>query len=180
MNPLEQLGSLVSKPTEMASRMLTRPSNIGRHRPLYGLNVVDMIKGGNLEDSVAGKVTMITGASSGIGAVVAEKIGAARGEVVLVARGKEKLAETAEAVEAAGGRAHIYPCDLSDLDAIGEMTQQLLADLGGIDILINKRRPFHPSLIGALLRPDARLPADDAAQLLRTRGTYARPATRYA
>jgi short-subunit dehydrogenase len=137
MNPLEQLGSLVAKPTGMASRLLTRPSGVGRHRPLYGLNVVDMIKGGSLADSVSGRLTMITGASSGIGAVVARRIGEAGGEVVLVARGKEKLAETAKIVEAAGGKAHIYPCDLSDLDSIAAMTATLLADLGGVDILIN-------------------------------------------
>jgi len=137
MNPFEQLTNLASKPMEAASRALTRPSTSGRHRPLYGLNVLDLLRGGNLEDAVRDRIIMITGASSGIGAAAALQIGAAGGEVVLVARGKEKLDETAAAVRQAGGRAHVYPCDLSDLDAIAVMAAQALADLGRIDILVN-------------------------------------------
>jgi short-subunit dehydrogenase len=56
---------------------------------------------------------------------------------VLVARGREKLNETAAAVKKAGGEAHVYPCDLTDLDAIEAMAEQVLADLGRVDILIN-------------------------------------------
>ena len=55
------------------------------------------------------RIVLITGASSGIGAVTARRIGEAHGEVVLVARGREKLNETAAAVEQAGGEAHVYP-----------------------------------------------------------------------
>src|SRR5262249_15522536 len=70
-------------------------------------------------------------------AVTAKRIGEAHGEVVLVARGREKLEETASAVKKAGGKAHVYPCDLTDLDAIGVMAGQVLSDLGRVDILIN-------------------------------------------
>jgi short-subunit dehydrogenase len=137
MNPLQQLANLAGKPVQAVSHTLNRPSGVGRHRPFYGLNVVDMLRGGTLEDALRDRTTMITGASSGIGAKVAVQLGEAGGEVVLVARGKEKLDETAELVEAAGGVAHVYPCDLSDPDAIGEMTTQVIHDLGGVDILVN-------------------------------------------
>jgi short-subunit dehydrogenase len=137
MNPLAQLGNLVGKPVKLASEALNRPTGTGRHRPFYGLNVVDMLRGGSLQDAVSDRITMVTGASSGIGAEVAGQIGAAGGEVVLVARGKEKLDETAALVEQAGGTAHVYPCDLTDTDAIAEMTARVLADLGGVDILVN-------------------------------------------
>lgn len=140
MNPLQRLSDvagLAAKPAKAVSHTLNRPTASGRHRPFYGLNVVDMIRGGTLADAVENKITMITGASSGIGAKVAVQIGAAGGEVVLVARGLEKLQETAELVEAAGGTAHVYPCDLSDFDAIDAMTAQVIADLGGVDILVN-------------------------------------------
>jgi NAD(P)-dependent dehydrogenase (short-subunit alcohol dehydrogenase family) len=40
-------------------------------------------------------------------------------------------------VRAAGGTAHVYPCDLSDLDAIEVMAEQVAADLGRVDILVN-------------------------------------------
>ena len=36
-----------------------------------------------------------------------------------------------------GGTAHVYPCDLSDMDAIAAMADKVLADLGGVDVLIN-------------------------------------------
>ena len=137
MNPLQQLANLAGKPVQAVSHQLNRPNATGRHRPFYGLNVVDMLRGGSLEEAVDGRITMITGASSGIGAKVAMQIGAAGGEVVLVARGKDKLDETAALVEQAGGTAHVYPCDLSDIEAIEAMTTQVLADLGGVDILVN-------------------------------------------
>jgi short-subunit dehydrogenase len=137
MNPLQQIADLAGKPVGAVSKVLNRPNTAGRHRPFYGLNVVDMIRGGSLDDAVRNRITMITGASSGIGAASALQIGRAGGEVVLVARGKEKLEETAAGVEQAGGTAHIYPCDLTDTDAIGRMTQQVIDELGGVDILVN-------------------------------------------
>jgi short-subunit dehydrogenase len=137
MNPAKTALNLVGKPAGIVTQALNRPSSAGRHRPLYPLNVVDALRGGSLEDAVRDRVVLITGGSSGIGATTAEKIGAAHGEVVLVARGREKLEETAAAVEATGGRAHVYPCDLTDLDAIGEMATQVEADVGRVDVLVN-------------------------------------------
>jgi len=136
MNPAKTALELIGKPVGAVSHALNRPSAIGRN-PLYGLNLLDALRGETLEDAVRGRIVLITGASSGIGAATAQRIGRARGEVVLVARGREKLEQTAEAVREAGGRAHVYPCDLTDLDAIAEMAAQVEADLAGVDILIN-------------------------------------------
>lgn len=129
--------NLVGKTFGAVSRLLNRPTAAGRHRPLYGLNVLDALRGGNLEDVVRDRIVMITGGSSGIGASTARRIGAAGGELVLVARGIEKLEETAAQVREVGGTAHVYPCDLSDLDAIDAMTDRVLADLGRVDVLVN-------------------------------------------
>ncbi|MGZ4181072.1 MAG: SDR family NAD(P)-dependent oxidoreductase [Solirubrobacteraceae bacterium] len=137
MNPAKTAIDLIGKPVGAVSHALNRPSVMGRNRPLYGLNLLDAIRGSSLEDAVRDRVVLITGASSGIGAVTARRIGEAQGEVVLVARGREKLEETAAAVKKAGGEAHVYPCDLTDLDAIGEMAEQVLSDLGRVDILVN-------------------------------------------
>jgi NAD(P)-dependent dehydrogenase (short-subunit alcohol dehydrogenase family) len=137
MNPAKTALSLIGKPVGAVSHALNRPSSLGRNRPLYPLNLVDALRGGSLEDAVRDRIILITGASSGIGAVTAERIGAAGGEVVLVARGREKLEQTAEAVESAGGSAHVYPCDLTDLDAIAAMAEQVQSDLGRVDILVN-------------------------------------------
>jgi NAD(P)-dependent dehydrogenase (short-subunit alcohol dehydrogenase family) len=91
----------------------------------------------SLETAVRGKIVLVTGASSGIGRSAALKIADAGGIVLLVARTPEKLEATREQIEAGGGVAHVYPCDLSDMDAIDEMAQQVLADHGHVDVLVN-------------------------------------------
>ena len=52
MNPLQQIADLAGKPVGAVSKVLNRPNTAGRHRPFYGLNVVDMIRGGSLDDAV--------------------------------------------------------------------------------------------------------------------------------
>jgi NAD(P)-dependent dehydrogenase (short-subunit alcohol dehydrogenase family) len=90
-----------------------------------------------LTRKIAGKVVLITGASSGIGFMTAKKMGAAGAKVILVARTPEKLEETRRILVKAGGEAHCYPCDLNNMEAIDAMSQQVLADFGHVDILIN-------------------------------------------
>ncbi|WP_405137693.1 SDR family NAD(P)-dependent oxidoreductase [Nocardia sp. NBC_01388] len=90
-----------------------------------------------LEDRVAGRTVLVTGASSGIGRAAAIRIGAAGATVALVARRAEELREVAAEIETAGGKASVYPCDLNDFDELDAMVAQALADHGGVDILIN-------------------------------------------
>ncbi len=86
---------------------------------------------------LAGKVVIVTGASSGIGFNVAKKLGATGAKVILVARTREKLEETQKIIQKAGGEAHVYPCDLNDMAAIDKCAQAVLKDFGHVDILIN-------------------------------------------
>ena len=65
------------------------------------------------------------------------RVGEAGGTVILVSRTREKLEEVAKQVEEAGGTAHVHPADLSDLDDIERMAQEVIAEHGGVDILIN-------------------------------------------
>jgi NAD(P)-dependent dehydrogenase (short-subunit alcohol dehydrogenase family) len=97
----------------------------------------DLFRERSLAHSIKGKRIMITGASSGIGLETALKIGEAGGEVLLVSRTREKLEEVARQVEEAGGTAHVHPCDLSDLDDIDRLAQEVLDEHGGIDVLLN-------------------------------------------
>ena len=87
--------------------------------------------------ALKGRTVVITGASSGIGLVTAHKVAQAGGVPVLVARGKDKLEETRAAIEARGGTAYVFPCDLSDLDAIDDLTDRLTSELDSIDYLVN-------------------------------------------
>jgi NAD(P)-dependent dehydrogenase (short-subunit alcohol dehydrogenase family) len=91
----------------------------------------------SLEQSVRGRVVMVTGSSSGIGKSAAMKIADAGGTVLLVARTPEKLAETKDQIEAGGGRAFIHRADLSDPDDIDRMADEVLAQHGHVDILVN-------------------------------------------
>jgi NAD(P)-dependent dehydrogenase (short-subunit alcohol dehydrogenase family) len=134
---LGDLTSLVEKPIAAMSNLVNTPNSAGRYRPFYLRNLLDAVQGRTLEDAVEGTITLITGGSSGIGEAAAKKIAAAGGEVVLVARTREKLEKVAEEIGDSGGTAHVYPCDLTDMDAIAAMADKVLADLGGIDILIN-------------------------------------------
>jgi short-subunit dehydrogenase len=72
-------------------------------------------------------VTLITGASSGIGAALAHVFARNGHEVVLAARRVPQLAGIAESIRAAGQRAHILPVDLTRADATEHIAQQLAA-----------------------------------------------------
>jgi NAD(P)-dependent dehydrogenase (short-subunit alcohol dehydrogenase family) len=97
----------------------------------------DLFRERSLASSIAGRKILITGASSGIGLETALKVGEAGGEVLLVSRTREKLEEVAKQVEEAGGVAHVHPADLSDLDDIDRLAQEVLDEHGGVDVLIN-------------------------------------------
>ncbi len=91
----------------------------------------------SLESAVRGKVVMVTGASSGIGRSAALKIADAGGIVLLVARTPEKLEATREQIEEGGGVAYVHPCDLSEIDDIDRMADEVLAQHGHVDVLVN-------------------------------------------
>ncbi|WP_028650720.1 SDR family oxidoreductase [Nocardioides halotolerans] len=88
-------------------------------------------------EALQGKYVVITGASSGIGQVTALKVAQCGGIPVLVARGKDKLEETRATIERRGGTAHVFPCDLSDLEAIDALCEQLTTELPAIDFVVN-------------------------------------------
>ncbi|MDQ3608216.1 MAG: SDR family NAD(P)-dependent oxidoreductase [Actinomycetota bacterium] len=93
--------------------------------------------GRSLGDAVEGRHVMITGASSGIGLAAAMQVAQAGGIVLLVARTPEKLDSTREAIEQAGGEAHVHRCDLSDIEDIDNMAAEVLERHGHVDILVN-------------------------------------------
>lgn len=94
---------------------------------------IDRTLAGNVKD----KVIVITGASSGIGKAAALKLAETEAKIVLVARKIEALEETKAEVEAKGGRAYIYTCDVSSMEECDRLVAQLLSDHGKVDVLVN-------------------------------------------
>lgn len=134
MNPLlKRLRGAASRPAAMIARAASRPVGGGAGLPRDPRRLL-ADREAELKRAVAGRVVVVTGASSGIGEAAARLVGAAGAEVVLVARRREELDRIAARI---GANAHVEPCDLTDLDAIDALAERVLADLGGVDVLVN-------------------------------------------
>jgi 3-oxoacyl-[acyl-carrier protein] reductase len=86
---------------------------------------------------LSGQTAIVTGASRGIGKAIALALAAAGAKVACVARSADKLEETAEAIEAAGGAAEVHPCDVTDSAAVNALFDGLAEKWGQIDIVVN-------------------------------------------
>src|SRR5258708_30957510 len=86
---------------------------------------------------IQGKVTIITGASGGIGLSTARQFAQVGARVVLVARSAEKLASIVEELDKQGHDAITIPADMRDQDEVGRMVEEVFQHYGRIDILIN-------------------------------------------
>ena len=138
----------------------------------------DLFKDRSLSGAIAGKVVLITGASSGIGKATAIKCGEAGADVLLVARTPEKLEETKAEIEEAGGAA-LHP----PVRPLGPRRRPADGQGGPGPARSGRRpgqqrRPLDPALGRALLRALPRLRADHAAQLLRRSAADPQPAAR--
>jgi NAD(P)-dependent dehydrogenase (short-subunit alcohol dehydrogenase family) len=109
--------------------------------------------------SISGKRVLVTGASTGIGAALAEGFAARGATVGICARRTDRLAEVLERCggEAAGHR--MWTVDLADLDGVADFALRADDELGGIDVLVNnagipKRKPvtaLDPQTVDAVM-----------------------------
>jgi short-subunit dehydrogenase len=84
-----------------------------------------------------GSRVLVTGASSGIGAGLAEAFARAGATVGMCARRADRLAETAERCRALGATVHEWTVDLAEPAQVDGLARSALADMGGVDILVN-------------------------------------------
>ena len=90
-----------------------------------------------LQQRVSGRAVVITGASSGIGEALADRLGDAGAKVLLVARSADKLEAMKQTIEARGGTAFVYPGDLSDAEDTQRLISTVLEQHAQVDILVN-------------------------------------------
>ncbi|MGI8726474.1 MAG: SDR family NAD(P)-dependent oxidoreductase [Solirubrobacterales bacterium] len=125
-------------PRKLAGKLMNMPLGLAEdHLPLWLSDQLRGFRGRGLAEAIAGKTMLVTGASSGIGAATAVRLGQAGGEVVLVARDREALDDVAAQVAEHGGIAHVHPTDLTDSDEIDRLVAEVNAQHGGIAVLVN-------------------------------------------
>lgn len=84
--------------------------------------------------NIANKIVLITGASSGIGAVMAQQFAAKGAVPILTARSTNKLEEIASGLQ---GQHAVYEMDVTNTEQVNDVVGQIIAKYGRIDILIN-------------------------------------------
>src|SRR5262245_26177816 len=117
---------------------------------LTGLPRVARVKARDL----TGRVVVVTGASSGIGAATAVACGRAGMRVVLAARRAARLEAVAADVRAAGGDARVAPTDVADAARVRALVDGTVAAWGRLDVLINNAG------VGILATVDQTSPAE--------------------
>ena len=91
----------------------------------------------SLKGTVAGKVVLITGGSSGIGLAAAHKFAEAGAITIICGRDQDKLDEACKEAKAKGYQFIAYPADIADMADADRFVQLLIANHGGVDFLIN-------------------------------------------
>ena len=86
---------------------------------------------------LSGRVALVTGASSGLGAQFAKTLAKAGAGVVLAARRIERLKTLRAEIESEGGDAHVVGLDVTDPDSIRAAVAHAETEMGVIDILVN-------------------------------------------
>ncbi len=100
------------------------------------------------------KIALITGASRGLGAAMAEALSATH-HIVAVARTTGALEELDDRIQAKGGQATLAPMDITNMDAMAQLCRSIHDRWGGVDLWV------HPAVHAAPLTPASFLDAKD-------------------
>lgn len=83
------------------------------------------------------KVVVIAGGTGGIGSAIARLFSKAGAHIVLAARNREKADAIASEINESGGKAYATDLDVTDMSSVYKMTDNVIKELGKIDVLIN-------------------------------------------
>jgi NADP-dependent 3-hydroxy acid dehydrogenase YdfG len=110
--------------------------------PSRGVNMTQQNQG-----SLEGRVAVITGASSGIGAATAKALASRGARVALLARRKDKLDGLNDAIRRAGGQSAVWQIDVTDRGAVERAAAEIVAKFGRVDIVVNNAGVMLPNPI---------------------------------
>ncbi|GAA0254156.1 SDR family NAD(P)-dependent oxidoreductase [Haladaptatus pallidirubidus] len=91
----------------------------------------------SLKSSLDRTTAIVTGASSGIGEIIAERFAADGVNVVICSREQDNVDSVAEQIEKSGGRALAVECDVTDRSAVEALVTAAVEEFGSVDTLIN-------------------------------------------
>ena len=116
---------------------------------------------------LTGRVALVTGGAQGIGRAIALILAEAGADIALTNIRCAKLDETIKEIEDKGKKAYKFCVDVTDIEAVQEMIEQILAAWGKIDILVNNAGITKDNLV-------MRMKTDDWESVLRTNldGTF--------
>lgn len=100
--------------------------------------------GGLLSRSLSGRLALLTGAGRGIGRATALALAQEGAELVLSARSRDELDETAAACRDAGAKAHVVQADLASTQDVHRLADAALAIHGHVDVLVNNAGVYGP------------------------------------
>lgn len=87
--------------------------------------------------NISGSISIVSGASSGIGEATAKLLASKGSHVILLARDADRLRAVAADIQSQNGKADIYPVDLGDSKALAATAARIVAEHGSPDILVN-------------------------------------------
>lgn len=122
---------------------------------------------------LSGQVALVTGASKGIGAAVAEALAAAGAHVVLTARDTKKLEAVEQRIFDAGGAATIAPVDLTEADSIARLAAAVAGRWPALDVMVHAAAVL-PELTGVVDIDQVALSRALTTNLLATQALIAR------
>jgi NADP-dependent 3-hydroxy acid dehydrogenase YdfG len=96
---------------------------------------------------LSGKTAIVTGASSGIGRAIAERLGAEGAHVFLAGRSAGPMEESRKRIEQAGGRAAVVALDVRDVAQIRGLVDTAVRQTGRLDVMVNNAGVSYPAPI---------------------------------
>jgi NADP-dependent 3-hydroxy acid dehydrogenase YdfG len=99
------------------------------------------------EPELSGRTAVVTGASSGIGRAIAERLGGAGAFVLLAGRTEAAMQEAADRIAAAGGTASVVTGDVRDPATVHGLVDSAVETTGRLDVMVNNAGLSHPEPI---------------------------------